>query len=54
MTAGTFLQPHGVSTRVMSYMCFMNSKFLFRFLVDDSELMARHRPVSVHGGHFYI
>ena len=28
MTAGTFLQPHGVSTRVMSYMCFMNSKLL--------------------------
>ena len=39
---------HGVSSRVMNYFCHMNSKTLFRFMLADEALMARHRPVSVH------
>ena len=39
---------HGLSVRVMSYLCNMNSKSLFRYALDDAELMRGHRPVSVH------
>ena len=39
---------HGVSSRVLSYLCHMNSKTLFRYVVDDAALLAQHRPVSVH------
>ena len=39
---------HGVSARVMNYYCNLNSKTLFRFMLDDKTLMATHRPVSVH------
>ena len=42
------MQSHGVSVRVMNYFCNMNSKTLFRFMLDDATLMARHRPVSIH------
>jgi hypothetical protein len=42
------VQSHGVSVRVMNYFCNMNSKTLFRFMLDDATLMARHRPVSIH------
>jgi hypothetical protein len=42
------MMSHGVSSRVMNYYCHMNSKTLFRFMLDDDSLMARHRPVSVH------
>eukprot|EP00854_Cymbomonas_tetramitiformis_P008401 gene8401-9982_t len=38
----------GVSSRVMNYLCFMNSKVLFRFVREDPELYAKHRPVAVH------
>ena len=38
---------HGVSARVMNYLCHMNSKTLFRFMLHDEVLMASHRPVSV-------
>ena len=43
-------QSHAVAARVMNYWCHMNSKALFRFMLDDPELndMARHRPVSIH------
>ena len=39
---------HGVSSRVMNYLCHMNSKTLFRYMLADEPLMAKHRPVSVH------
>ena len=38
----------GVSARVMNYFCNLNSKVLFRFMLNDEEMMARHRPVSIH------
>jgi len=38
----------GVSQRVMNYMCFMNSKLLFRYVREDPELYPVVRPVSVH------
>ena len=39
---------HGCSTRVMNYFCNMNSKTMFRFMLDDPQLMTKHRPVSIH------
>lgn len=39
---------HGVSARVMNYFCHMNSKTMFRYMLNDNELMRRHRPVSIH------
>ena len=39
---------HGVSARVLNYLCHMNSKSLFRFMVNDEQLLAQHRPVSIH------
>jgi len=38
----------GVSSRVMSYFCNLNSKTFFRFLRDDAPLLNGFRPVSVH------
>ena len=38
----------GVSARVMNYFCNMNSKTMFRFMLDDPQLMTKHRPVSIH------
>ena len=32
----------------MNYYCNLNSKVMFRFMLDDEELMAKHRPVSIH------
>ena len=48
--AGPGRDAHGVSARVLNYWCHMNSKSMFRYMVDDEELIdvARHRPVSVH------
>lgn len=40
--------PPAVSSRVMSFLCNMNTKVLFRYMLSDAELMAAHRPVSVH------
>ena len=39
---------HGVSARVSNYFCHMNSKTLFRFMLNDGALMSQHRPVSIH------
>ncbi len=38
----------GVSSRVMNYLCNLNSKTFFRFLREDNELLTGFRPVSVH------
>ena len=38
----------GLSTRVMNYLCNMNTKALFRYMLSDEAFMRRHRPVSVH------
>ena len=38
----------GVSQRVMNYMCFMNSKYFFRFMRFDEDLYPTHRAASVH------
>jgi hypothetical protein len=38
----------GVSQRVMNYMCFMNSKYFFRFMRFDDDLYPSHRAASVH------
>ena len=39
---------HGVSSRVLNYLCHMNSKTLFRYVAGDSALLAQLRPVSIH------
>ena len=39
---------HGISSRVLNYLCHMNSKTLFRYVVDDAVLLAQLRPVSIH------
>ena len=39
---------HGVSARVMNYMCNLNSKVFFRYMREDAALFAKHRPVSLH------
>ena len=39
---------HGVAARVLNYFCHMNSKTLFRYMLDDAPLMSKHRPVSIH------
>lgn len=38
----------GVTSRVMNYLCNLNSKTFFRFVREDAELLAGYRPVSVH------
>jgi hypothetical protein len=38
----------GTSQRVMNYMCFQNSKYMFRFMRYDEDLYPDHRPASVH------
>jgi len=38
----------GVSQRIMNYICFQNSKYLFRFMREDEELYPDFRPASVH------
>ena len=38
----------GVSSRVMSYLCYLNSKTFFRFVRDDVELLNGYRPLSMH------
>jgi hypothetical protein len=40
----------GVSVRTMNYMCFLNTKFLFRYMRKDPQLIDRgsHVPVSCH------
>lgn len=38
----------GVSSRVMNYLCNLNSKTFFRFLREDAPLLKGFRPVSVH------
>jgi hypothetical protein len=45
--------PAGVSTRVMNYACFQNTKYLFRYMRYDAQLYngtagRSLRPVSVH------
>ncbi|EOD32472.1 hypothetical protein EMIHUDRAFT_418156 [Emiliania huxleyi CCMP1516] len=39
---------HGIAARVMNYLCHMNSKTFFRYMREDDQLLARHRPVSLH------
>ena len=39
---------HGISSRVLNYLCHMNSKTLFRYVAGDSALLAQLRPVSIH------
>ena len=40
----------GVSVRTMNFLCFCNTKVLFKYMRHDTQLInpARHRPVSVH------
>jgi hypothetical protein len=38
----------GVSSRVMNYLCNMNSKTFFRFVREDAELLRGYRPLSMH------
>ena len=38
----------GVSSRVMNYLCNMNSKTFFRFIREDSPLLHGYRPLSMH------
>ena len=38
----------GTSQRVMNYVCFQNSKYMFRYMRYDSDLYPNHRPASVH------
>jgi len=40
----------GVSVRVMNFLCFLNTKLLFKYMRYDPQLgdPAVHRPVSVH------
>lgn len=38
----------GTSQRVMNYVCFQNSKYMFRYMRYDEELYPLHRPASVH------
>mgnify|MGYP006140506887 CR=1 FL=1 len=38
----------GVSTRVMPYLCNLNSKLFFRFLREDKELLHGYTPLSLH------
>ena len=38
----------GVSTRVMNYLCNLNSKTFFRFLREDRELLDGFTPLSLH------
>lgn len=38
----------GVSARVMNYYCHLNSKVVFRYMREDTEMMRSHRPVSIH------
>lgn len=40
---------HGVSARVMNYYCNMNSKTMFRFMLDDPELISNHRMHHTRG-----
>lgn len=39
---------HGLTVRVMPYLCFMNTKTYFRYLRDKPSLLEQLRPVSVH------
>jgi len=38
----------GVSTRVMNYLCNLNSKTFFRFIREDSVLLHGYTPLSIH------
>lgn len=38
----------GVSSRVMNYLCNLNSKTFFRFVREDVELLNGYRPLSIH------
>ena len=40
----------GVSMRVMNYLCFLNTKLLFKYMRHDAQLgdAARHLPVTCH------
>jgi len=38
----------GVSTRVMNYLCNLNSKTFFRFIREDSTLLHGYTPLSIH------
>ena len=38
----------GVTSRVMNYLCNMNSKTFFRFVREDKELLDGYRPLSMH------
>ena len=38
----------GVSTRVMNYLCNLNSKTWFRFLREDKALLHGYTPLSLH------
>ena len=38
----------GVSTRVMNYLCNLNSKTWFRFLREDEQLLHGYTPLSLH------
>ena len=38
----------GVSTRVMNYLCNLNSKTFFRFIREDSALLHGYTPLSIH------
>ena len=38
----------GVSQRIMNYICFQNSKYLFRFMREDQELYRISDRARVH------
>ena len=40
----------GVSMRVMNYLCFLNTKLLFKYMRHDPQLgdAAQHLPVTCH------
>jgi len=38
----------GVTSRVMNYLCNLNSKTFFRFVREDKDLLHGYRPLSLH------
>ena len=40
-------QSYAVTARVMNYFCNMNSKAMFRYMLNDQDMMKKHLPVSV-------
>lgn len=44
---GSYHSP-GVTQRLMNYLCFQNSKLLWRYVREDADFYPTMRPVSVH------